>query len=246
MMAKIPVGILGATGAVGQRFVQLLADHPWFEVAEVAASDRSAGKPYREACTWRLPGAPPDARRRPHGEDHRRPVPLEAALLRARLVGRGRSGDAPSPGAATPSSPTRATTGWTPTSRCSSPRSTPTTWTRSPASGERTGRRLHRHQPQLQRGGPGHGPGPPATRAFGLESVAVVTLQALSGAGYPGVASLDVADNVVPYIGGGEEEKIETRAAEDPRPLRRAAPSCTPPSPSPPPSTASPSRTATP
>ena len=50
----------------------------------------------------------------------------------------------------------------------------------------------------------------PLQRAFGLESVAVVTLQALSGAGYPGVASLDVADNVIPYIGGGEEEKIET------------------------------------
>ena len=53
-MGKLAVGVLGATGAVGQRFVQLLADHPWFEVVELAASDRSAGKPYREACTWRL------------------------------------------------------------------------------------------------------------------------------------------------------------------------------------------------
>src|SRR5215510_16283740 len=61
MTQKIPVGVLGATGAVGQRFIQLLADHPWFEVAELAASDRSAGKPYREACTWRLPGEPPAA-----------------------------------------------------------------------------------------------------------------------------------------------------------------------------------------
>src|SRR5512141_1732520 len=60
-MAKTPVCILGATGAVGQRFIQLLADHPWYEVAEVAASDRSAGKTYAEACNWRLPGAPPDA-----------------------------------------------------------------------------------------------------------------------------------------------------------------------------------------
>src|SRR5215510_5938075 len=57
-MDRIPVGILGATGAVGQRFAQLLADHPWFEVTDVAASDRSAGRPYREACTWRLAGAP--------------------------------------------------------------------------------------------------------------------------------------------------------------------------------------------
>ena len=53
-MAKVAVGVLGATGAVGQRFVQLLADHPWFEVVELAASDRSAGKPYKDACTWRL------------------------------------------------------------------------------------------------------------------------------------------------------------------------------------------------
>ena len=60
-MAKIAVGILGATGAVGQRFIQLLADHPWFEIGELAASDRSAGKPYREACTWRLPTPLPDA-----------------------------------------------------------------------------------------------------------------------------------------------------------------------------------------
>ena len=54
MTQKIPVGVLGATGAVGQRFIQLLADHPWFEVAELLASDRSAGKSYREACVWRL------------------------------------------------------------------------------------------------------------------------------------------------------------------------------------------------
>src|SRR5687767_10740814 len=58
---KIPVGVLGATGAVGQRFVQLLEGHPWFEITDVAASDRSAGKPYREACHWRLAGAPPAA-----------------------------------------------------------------------------------------------------------------------------------------------------------------------------------------
>ena len=58
---KTAVAVLGATGAVGQRFVQLLADHPWFEVAEVAASDRSAGKAYRDACPWRLPGAPSES-----------------------------------------------------------------------------------------------------------------------------------------------------------------------------------------
>src|SRR2546422_6929488 len=60
-MARIRVGILGATGTVGQRFVQLLADHPQFTVTALAASDRSQGRPYAEACAWRLPGAVPDA-----------------------------------------------------------------------------------------------------------------------------------------------------------------------------------------
>src|SRR5258708_40196101 len=58
-MQKLDVAILGATGAVGQRFIQLLADHPWFRVAEVVASDRSAGKAYGEACPWVLAGQPP-------------------------------------------------------------------------------------------------------------------------------------------------------------------------------------------
>src|SRR5262245_25708637 len=56
---RIPVGVLGATGAVGQRFVQRLAAHPLFEIAELAASDRSAGRVYSEAAHWRLPGGPP-------------------------------------------------------------------------------------------------------------------------------------------------------------------------------------------
>ena len=57
---KIPVGLLGATGAVGQRFVERLADHPWFELAAVAASDRSKGKTYAEAARWRLTSALPE------------------------------------------------------------------------------------------------------------------------------------------------------------------------------------------
>ncbi len=54
MSAKIPAGILGATGIVGQRFIQMLEDHPWFEVAWLAASDRSEGKQYGEAARWRM------------------------------------------------------------------------------------------------------------------------------------------------------------------------------------------------
>src|SRR6266404_5384585 len=53
MPSKIPVGVLGATGAVGQKFVALLENHPWFELTELAASDRSAGKSYKEAAVWR-------------------------------------------------------------------------------------------------------------------------------------------------------------------------------------------------
>ena len=58
-MGKIPVAVLGATGAVGQRFVRLLADHPWFEIAALAASERSVGRPYADACNWVIPGDPP-------------------------------------------------------------------------------------------------------------------------------------------------------------------------------------------
>src|SRR5450432_18171 len=60
MTQKIPVGLLGATGTVGQRFVERLANHPWFEIACVAASDRSAGRPYGEAVRWRLPTPVPE------------------------------------------------------------------------------------------------------------------------------------------------------------------------------------------
>ena len=59
-MKKIPVGILGATGNVGQRFVQLLADHPWFVIENVCASEKSAGKLYKDACEWRVSGSMPD------------------------------------------------------------------------------------------------------------------------------------------------------------------------------------------
>src|SRR6202142_907077 len=59
MTRKIPIGILGATGVVGQRFIQMLEHHPWFEVAWLAASDRSEGRPYAEAARWRLKTAIP-------------------------------------------------------------------------------------------------------------------------------------------------------------------------------------------
>jgi aspartate-semialdehyde dehydrogenase len=207
-MARIPVGVLGATGAVGQRFLQLLEGHPWFEVVELAASDRSAGRPYREACAWRLPGAPPEAVAGVtvgtcDGPFRSRLLfsGLDAAVageLEAALAGRGHAV----------------------VSNARNHRMSPDVPLLIP---EINPDHLDALAAQRRRTGGGYvvtNPNcsvvglamvlAPLHRAFGLESVAVATLQALSGAGYPGVASLDVADNVIPFIGGGEEEKIET------------------------------------
>ena len=96
---KIKVGILGATGAVGQRFAQLIADHPYFEIAALTASDRSVGKRYADACKWLLRGGMPPALADHGGRAHRGgrdPVRRAAALLgaaqRQRRGGRGGAG----------------------------------------------------------------------------------------------------------------------------------------------------------
>ena len=202
------MGVLGATGAVGQRFIQLLDGHPLFELAELAASDRSAGKPFGEACTWRLPGVPPPA---VSGlVVSRCDVPFRSRLLfsgldasvagelEAELAGRGHAV----------------------VSNARNHRMDPDVPLLVP---EINPQHLDALGVQRRRTGGGYivtNPNcsvvglalalAPLQAAFGLEAVAVVTLQALSGAGYPGVASMDVADNVIPYIGGGEEEKIES------------------------------------
>jgi aspartate-semialdehyde dehydrogenase len=207
-MAKIPVGILGATGAVGQRFIQLLAEHPWFEVAEVAASDRSAGKTYREACTWRLPAAPPT-----------RVADLTVGSIdgpfRSKLLFSGLDSSV-----AGEAETALAGRGHAVVSNSRNHRMDPDVPLLVP---EVNAGHLEALAGQRRRTGGGYvvtNPNcsvvglamalAPLHAAFGLDSVAVVTLQALSGAGYPGVASLDVADNIVPFIGGGEEEKIES------------------------------------
>jgi len=207
-MAKIAVGILGATGAVGQRFIQLLEGHPWFEVAEVAASDRSAGKTYAEACTWRLPGAPPAAAAQ-------LTVGSIEGPFRSKLLFSGLdssvAGEAES---------ALASKGHAVVSNSRNHRMDPEVPLLIP---EINPDHLDAIAGQRRRTGGGYivtNPNcsvvglamalAPLHQTFGVESVAVVTLQALSGAGYPGVASLDVADNVIPYIGGGEEEKIES------------------------------------
>jgi aspartate-semialdehyde dehydrogenase len=201
------VGVLGATGAVGQRFVQLLEGHPWFEVAEVAASDRSAGKAYAEACTWRLPGVAPKA---------------VAALkvlstdgpFRSKLLFSGLDSSV-----AGEVESALAAKGHAVVSNSRNHRMDPDVPLLIP---EINADHLEALTTQRKRTGGGFivtNPNcsvmglaialAPLHQAFGLDSVQVVTLQALSGAGYPGVASMDVADNVIPFIGGGEEEKIE-------------------------------------
>jgi len=206
-MSKIAVGVLGATGAVGQRFVQLLADHPWFEVAEVAASDRSAGKPYRDACTWRLPTHLPEAAaaRVVKTCDDRFESKILFSGLDSSVAGEIESA--------------LAARGHAVVSNARNHRMDPDVPLLIP---EVNPEHLDALAVQRKRTGGGYivtNPNcsvvglamalAPLQRAFGLQEVAVATLQALSGAGYPGVASMDISDNVIPYIGGGEEEKIE-------------------------------------
>jgi aspartate-semialdehyde dehydrogenase len=204
---KIPVGILGATGAVGQRFIQLLEGHPWFEVVEVAASDRSAGKSFKDACTWRLAGSPPEA-------VSGLTVLTTEGPFRSRLLFSGLDSSV-----AGEVETALASKGHAVVSNSRNHRMDPDVPLLIP---EINADHLDALAPQRKRTGGGYivtNPNcsvvglalalAPLERAFGLETVHVVTLQALSGAGYPGVSSMDVADNVVPFIGGGEEEKIE-------------------------------------
>jgi len=206
-MNKIPVAVLGATGAVGQRFIQLLENHPWFEVAEVAASDRSAGKPYREAATWRLASALPEA------VAGLKVTTIEGPF-RSKILFSGLDSSV-----AGEAEEALARQGHAVVSNARNHRMAADVPLLLP---EVNAAHLDVLALQRKRTGGGYivtNPNcsvvglamalAPLHRTFGVESAAVVTLQALSGAGYPGVASMDAIDNVVPYIGGGEEEKIE-------------------------------------
>ena len=204
----MPVGVLGATGAVGQRFIQLLADHPWFEVAEVAASDRSAGKRYRDACPWRLPGGPPAA-------VAELVVTTCEGPFRSKLLFSGLDSSVAGEVETALAARGHAVVSNARNHRMDAdvplliPEVNPDHLEALAAQRERTGGGYIVTNPNCSVVGLAMALAP-LHRAFGVESAAVVTLQALSGAGYPGVASLDIADNVIPYIGGGEEEKIES------------------------------------
>ena len=210
-MKKYRVGILGATGTVGQRFIQLLDGHPQFEVAALAASDRSAGKPYAEACAWKLTGSIPESVR----DITVQPIepPLDCDIVFSSL----------------PSSVARETeeafarAGYPVISNSSSYRMDEDV---PLLIAEINHEHVGLIDTQRERRGFGKGfivtnPNcavtsfaPPLAalhRRFGVEAVVVTTMQAISGAGYPGVSSMDIADNVLPYI-AGEEPKVETEA----------------------------------
>lgn len=204
---KIPVGILGATGVVGQRFIQLLEHHPWFEVAWLAASDRSAGQAYGEAARWRLktpiPGKISQMRVSP-AEPNGAPRVIFAAL------------DA---GIARELEPKFAEAGCAVVSNSSAFRMQQDVPLVIPeVNPDHLALIEQQSWRKKSRGYIVTNPNcsaiglvlalAPLHQTFGVESLFVTTMQAVSGAGYPGVASLDILGNVIPYI-AKEEEKME-------------------------------------
>lgn len=211
MSSKIAAGVLGATGAVGQKFIKLLEGHPWFDVTEVAASERSAGKRYAEAVSWKqntpIPAAVRDLEVRPCTPD-----------LKCRVVFSGLDASV-----AGPIEEDLAQAGFVVLSNSRNHRLDPDVPLVIPElNPDHLGLIPIQRKRRQARGyivtnsncstmflamalGPLH-------KAFTVEKVFVVTMQAVSGAGYPGVPSLDILGNVIPYIGGEEEKmEIETR-----------------------------------
>ncbi len=207
-MNRIPVGVLGATGTVGQRFIQLLADHPLFEVTVLAASGRSAGQRYADACHWLLPTPMPD------GIGDIVVQSIEPGLD-CRLVFSALPSDV-----AEPLEKSFARAGYAICSNASPHRMAPYAPLLIPeVNADHTALIETQRREQDWEGLIATSANCSATQlalalkplqdAFGLRRVSVVTMQAVSGAGYPGVPSLDIVGNVVPYI-AGEEEKVET------------------------------------
>ncbi len=210
MTKKYRVGILGATGTVGQRFIQLLQAHPLFEVTALAASDRSAGKPYSEACTWRLPGEMPSAVETIIVQPPQ--PPLDCDFVFSSLPG----------DIARQSEESFARAGYPVISNSSAFRMDADVPLLIPEVNHEHLRLLDTQRAGRDFENNGFivtNPNcstimialalAPLHAQFGIEAALVTTMQALSGAGYPGVPSLDINDNVLPHI-SNEEEKIET------------------------------------
>src|SRR6266850_6883531 len=207
MPNKLSVGILGATGIVGQRFIQLLEHHPWFEVSWLAASDRSEGRPYADAARWRLKTAIPDrvaqmtlSPAAPEGAPKTIFAALDASI-------------------AAEMEPRFAAAGCAVVSNSSALRMQGDVPLVIPEVNH-DHVKLIECQAWRKKSGGFVVTNPncsaiglvialaPLQQAFGLDTVMAVTMQAVSGAGYPGVASLDILGNVIPYI-SKEEEKME-------------------------------------
>jgi len=207
--SRIPVAILGATGVVGQRLLALLADHPVFEAAELIASDKSAGRSYADAVDWRLPGEiPRDIR-------DRIVRPLDTAAIESPVVL-----SALSASLAQDAEEELARRGKAVVSNASAHRMDADVPLLIPEINAEHVAALAAQR--RRREGPGFivtNPNcstvavafalAPIHRAFGVRRATIVTMQALSGAGIPGVPSLAIADNVIPHI-EGEADKIET------------------------------------
>lgn len=204
MNEKISVGILGATGSVGQKFVELLQHHPWFEITALAASDRSVGKSYREVASW-FSGAPLDSR-----VAEMIVSPCEPTLS-CRIVFSGLDSSV-----AGEIETTFAKAGYVVVSNSKNHRMDHDVPLLVPdvnpealelVKTQTFGKGMIVTNPNCTTVGLVMAL-KPLVDAFGVESLMVTTMQALSGAGYPGVSSLDIVDNVVPFI-SGEEEKVE-------------------------------------
>jgi aspartate-semialdehyde dehydrogenase len=204
---KIAVGVLGATGMVGQNFVKFLQNHPWFDLTWVGASDRSAGKKYREATNWRLDGT----------------MPEHVANLTVSDCAPGN--DAPrlmfsamDASVATEIEQAFAKAGHVVVSNSRNHRMEPDVPLLIPEVNPDHLKIIP--QQQRRRGWKGQIATNPncstvvlamalaPLRKFGIKRVVATTMQAISGAGYPGVASMDINGNVIPFI-GGEEEKMQ-------------------------------------
>src|SRR5258707_15326813 len=201
---KWRAGVLGATGIVGQRLVHLLADHPWFELTEVAASERSSGKSYAEAARWHLEA----------------PIPAGARDLVVKSLEPALDCDFVFSGLDSSVAGTAeedfARAGYPVVSNSRNHRMDPDVPLLIPEVNA-----AHLDAIPLQQKNRGYDTGfivtnpncstaglvlvlKPLAEAFGLEKIFVVTLQAMSGAGYPGVPSIDIQGNVVPFIIGEE------------------------------------------
>ncbi len=207
-MSKIPVGILGATGTVGQRFIQLLENHPWFEVAWIAASERSFGKCYQEAAKWKM----------------KTPIPKRIASMALSAAEAGKENPkvifaALDSDIAREMEPAFAQAGCAVISNSSAFRMHPQVPLVIPEINPDHLKLIEQQTWRKKSGGfmvtnsncsvMGLAIAlAPLQKAFGIEAVFAVTMQAISGAGYPGVASLDILGNVIPYI-RNEEEKMQ-------------------------------------